>query len=344
MMLLFWLLILVLTAIALAIAILPLLKTKSAQRSWLLMGMILVLLPVSALFLYLMIGQSKAWSQLLQAQAQQKVMAAEIQDMGDIAGIISKLKQRVENSQDPQGWLLLGRLYLKTQKFAEAEVALKHAQQLAPERTDILLAYAAAFYFQHGQTLDQPIQAELEKLVNRDPKQTDALNLLALSYYKQGNLRQALNYWQQLLDQLPANSEEAKMLLQQIALLKQQQQKSAESIQLTVKVDLDESLRTQVSDEDVVFIYAQDPKSSPMPLAVTRRLVKDLPIQVTLDQSMAMVPSMSLANAQQVNIIARISKTGQAIARAGDLIGEKNAVDVRHSPQVIVITINQNLK
>jgi len=54
--------------------------------------------------------------------------------------------------------------------------------------------------------------------------------------------------------------------------------------------------------------------------------VADLPKDFTLDDSMAMSPDAKLSSASELRIEARISKTGDAIAKPGDLSGELSPV------------------
>jgi cytochrome c-type biogenesis protein CcmH len=71
----------------------------------------------------------------------------------------------------------------------------------------------------------------------------------------------------------------------------------------------------------VVFIFARAVQGPPLPLAVKRVRVRDLPLEFALDDSMAMAPGMNLSAHPRVVVGARISKSGQPTAQAGDLQG-----------------------
>jgi cytochrome c-type biogenesis protein CcmH len=64
-----------------------------------------------------------------------------------------------------------------------------------------------------------------------------------------------------------------------------------------------------------------------MPLAAVRKQVKDLPVSLTLDDSMAMMPQLTLSSFPQVVVGARVSKSGNAIPQAGDLQGEVSPIE-----------------
>ena len=49
--------------------------------------------------------------------------------------------------------------------------------------------------------------------------------------------------------------------------------------------------------------------------------MKDLPFDFTLDDSLAMNPAMSLSTAHEVQVGARISKSGNPMPQPGDLQG-----------------------
>jgi cytochrome c-type biogenesis protein CcmH len=94
----------------------------------------------------------------------------------------------------------------------------------------------------------------------------------------------------------------------------------------------------EAGPEDTLFIFAKAVDGPPMPLAVVRKKVSDLPVEVILDDSLAMMPSMKLSLFDQVQVNARISKTGNAIAQSGDYIGESSTIEEdRADPVSIVI-------
>ena len=107
---------------------------------------------------------------------------------------------------------------------------------------------------------------------------------------------------------------------------------------IVVKVSLSDALKAQVKPDDLIFIYAKALRGPPMPLAAARKQVKDLPLEITLDDSMAMMPQMRLSAFSEVKVGARISLTGTPQAQVGDLFTEKSPVQKGES---IILEINQ---
>jgi hypothetical protein len=94
---------------------------------------------------------------------------------------------------------------------------------------------------------------------------------------------------------------------------------AARSIQVSVK--LSPALAAKAAPGDAVYIFARAAQGPKMPLAIVRKQVKDLPVTVTLDDSMAMVPEMNMSRFPVLVIGARVSKSGDAITKPGDLEG-----------------------
>jgi len=80
-----------------------------------------------------------------------------------------------------------------------------------------------------------------------------------------------------------------------------------------------------------------------MPLAIVRKQVRDLPVTVVLDDSMAMTPTMTLSSFDQVVIGARISRTGNALAQSGDLEGVSGTLQTK-TAKPLTVTIDSTVK
>jgi cytochrome c-type biogenesis protein CcmH len=115
---------------------------------------------------------------------------------------------------------------------------------------------------------------------------------------------------------------------------------TAASIQ--VSVSLDDSLKDKVAADDVLFIMAKAVSGPPMPLAAVKLKGSDLPADVKLDDSMAMMPQLKLSGFDKVLVQARIAKGGKPIAQSGDL--QSASVEVATSAQAaIALVINSEV-
>jgi cytochrome c-type biogenesis protein CcmH len=105
---------------------------------------------------------------------------------------------------------------------------------------------------------------------------------------------------------------------------------------VSVQVQLDPAVAANATPDDVVFVFARAAGGPPMPLAVQRLQVKELPASVTLDDTMGMTPGMNLAAFPEIVVVARVSKSGQATPHPGDLEGESAPLDTTQTRQVSI--------
>ena len=111
-------------------------------------------------------------------------------------------------------------------------------------------------------------------------------------------------------------------------------------VAVKVSVSIDAKLAEKAGSNDTVFVFARMAAGMPMPLAVAKLKVSDLPATVRLDESMAMMPEHSLADKEQVVIGARISKAGTPTPVSGDLQGLTDTINPKATKEVSVV-INQ---
>ncbi len=95
---------------------------------------------------------------------------------------------------------------------------------------------------------------------------------------------------------------------------------------LDVSVSVAPELAGRMPPETAVFVFARAASGPPMPLAVQRLTLADLPTSVRLDDSMAMMPQLRLSAFPRVVVGVRVSPSGQAMPQPGDLEGSTGPV------------------
>ena len=97
---------------------------------------------------------------------------------------------------------------------------------------------------------------------------------------------------------------------------------AADSGALRVTVTVAPEIAAKVRSGDTLFVFARAAEGPRVPLAVSRQTLSSAPkapIQVQLDDSLAMTPQAKLSTASRVVVAARISRSGTAAPDSGDL-------------------------
>ncbi len=110
---------------------------------------------------------------------------------------------------------------------------------------------------------------------------------------------------------------------------------------LKVSVTLLDVLKQKVSSDNAVFIYAKAASGPPIPLAVKRLTVSDLPVTIELSDADAMIPSMTLSSFEEIIIGARVSMSGNPVAQPGDLYIETGSVDRNALSDGVTLSISK---
>jgi len=242
------------------------------------------------------------------------------------AGIQQLTEKLAKNPNDLEGWFLLGRSLQATGKLDKAVTAYEFALKLAPENPDLKALYAQVLAETHGGSLEGKPTQIIDDILRNDPNHPTALWLAGLAAAERRDVTKALEHWLKLKAQLPADSEDAEQISRYIAQLQgpppQSERPPARGgASIRVTVTLSDTFKERAAPEDTVFIFAKAAAGPPMPLAILRKQVKDLPVEVTLDDSLSMMESMKISSFDRIVIGARVSKTGQAIPTPGDLQG-----------------------
>ena len=313
-----------------------------------LIAVVVVILPVAAVLMYKQFSTGSAVANIPPQQAQ----SAQAQTM---QASIAKLEQRLQ--QEPnngEGWKMLGQSYFVLQQYDKALGAYSKASELANHgdpNVMVLMAEASAF-------ANQELFGEYEnKLLSRalqiNPSHERALWYAGYAAYTGNKFKDAAEYWGKLITLVPNDRPDVKTNL--LKFLNSAREKAGLAIiqdepatiasdtrrTITVSVSLSEELRSRTNPDDTLFVYARAANGPKMPISLARFTVADLPTTVILTEDMAMMQNLTLSAFDQVQTLARISKSGQAITQPGDFIAQAASVDFTKSSNVNVsLTIN----
>ena len=328
-------------------------------------GVVIVAVPLLAIMLYQQLGAVNQAQSMPAQQAQMSAPASmpangqknlpSIEEM--VAGLAAKM---AENPDNADGWVLLGRSYLALQRYDDAVNAYARAFTLQPDDATTMTRYAEAMALANNNLLaGRPVEL-IQRALSLEPQNPDALWLSAMSFAQLGRYPDAIGQLRSLLQVVTPDSPDAQMVQDQIAQLQEQIDGPLESVvpapavaqapaqpspapapatsgpAITVAVSLAPELQSRMAPGDTLFIYARAVSGPRMPLAMARLTAADLPVTVSLDDGSAMMPAMKLSNFDEVMVMARISKSGNAMTQSGDLLGSTGPVKVKSSPSVSV--------
>ncbi|MFJ2283339.1 c-type cytochrome biogenesis protein CcmI [Pseudomonas sp. NPDC087803] len=279
-----------------------------------------VLVPVLGLGLYLHFGAADKVELTREfAQAPQSMEE-----------MTRRLERAVAAQPDSaEGLYFLGRTYMAQDRPADAAKMFERAANLAGRQPELLGQWAQAQYFADGKKWSDKIQALTDEALKADPKEVTSLGLLGIAAFEAERYQQAIDYWNRLLAQLPADDNSRAALQGGIERATERLQASGGKVAaspaakvaalLKVRVDLASELKGKVQPGDSVFIFARAVSGPPAPLAAKRLTVADLPVTVELGDADAMMPQLKLSNFPEVQLVARVSRAGQPTA--GEWVG-----------------------
>lgn len=347
-MMLFLFLALVATAVAVVILVRPLLRYAAqspdpSQRTgggaWRMALIITLALPMLALALYAGSGRPLAW------MTSSSGGGAQIDSVSQIRASIAELADKLEGEPDnAEGWLLLARSYQGTGLIAESLSAYARVYGLKSEDPDFLVEYANALSRQNGRSLAGKPAELLDHARQLEP---DNLNVLALSgaaALQRGDAEAAQAFWVRLRDLTPADSPDRERVE---ALLVRARGGTSENatprtaalpapgtaaapMTALIKgvVNVSPDLAGRVAQGDTLFIYARESSGASIPIAVVRKQAVGWPVRFALDDQASMGQGQPLSSFKHVDIVARISHSGNPSVRPGDLEGVMQGVAV----------------
>jgi cytochrome c-type biogenesis protein CcmH len=295
----------------------------------------LLAVPLAALLAYFALGRPDLLG-MAPAVAHSGAGTAAPANAASLEDSIQRLAERLkQNPNDLEGWTMLGRSLLIVNQPDKAVVAFEQALRLAPEDLDVQARYAEALADANQGALEGRPTEIVEAILKRDPNHKGALWMAGVAAAERKDAAKAVAYWERLKAQFPPESEEAQQLGRYIAEAQGLPAPAepappavaqAPGKRIRVKVALAEAFKDRAAPDDALFIFARAAEGPPMPLAVVKKRAGELPVEVVLDDSMAMMPGLSLSAFDRVIVGARISKSGKPTPSPGDLQGQVGPV------------------
>jgi len=231
--------------------------------------------------------------------------------------------------------VLLAREAMSVGLYDKAIETYQTILEQQPEAAQMMAELAQAIFIQAGNRAVPVVGILAERAIQIQPDHVMALGLVGISAFQNADYSKAIVHWERAIALQPQDSANARALINGIAQAKSRltaddaqppvaqaqaaaplNENDAAAPSLTVSVALDKNVVT--TPDAAVFIYARAWQGAKIPLAISRVTVNDLPLTINLDNTMSMAPGMNLSTATEVEIIARVSASGTAIAQAGD--------------------------
>jgi cytochrome c-type biogenesis protein CcmH len=322
----------------------------SGRSRWIAAIAVAAMVPVVAGVLYTLLGNPAAVNSTTVPVARTPHGDGSANDPQIVAMIEALAEKMKANPDDPNGWVLLGRSYLKLGRYDDAAAAFAEAAKRMPEVAALLADQAEAIAMSQGKSLAGRPTELLNRALALDPNDPKTVAMSGAAAAERKDYDGAIKLYTQLKTMVQPGSEDAQQLDQVLAeLAAMKNGKSAPSVAAAAapaagpapvaaapaapaapsasggsvagRVEIDPKLAARMAPGDKLLIYARNAEGSRMPLAIAQGSAADLPKTFTLTDAMAMTPAQTISMAKSVVIEARISKGGTAMAQSGDLQG-----------------------
>ena len=321
----------------------------SGRSRWIAAIAVAATVPIVAGVLYTMLGNPAAVNSVTVPVARNPHGEGSANDPKIVAMIDMLAEKMKANPDDPNGWVLLGRSYLKLGRYDDAAAAFAEAAKRMPEVAALLADQAEAIAMSQGKSLVGRPSELLKRALALDPNDPKTVAMSGAAAAERKDYDGAIKLYTHLKSMVQPGSEDAQQLDQVLAELEARKGgKSSPSVaaapapaapapvaaapaapaatsasggSVSGRVEIDSKLAAKMAPGDKLLIYARNAEGSRMPLAIMQGAAADLPKTFTLTDAMAMTPAQTISMAKSVVIEARISKGGTAMAQPGDLQG-----------------------
>lgn len=296
-------------------------------------------LPLAAAGLYYLEGQPEALDPQVAAAPESMEEA--------VAQLEKRIAAQPENFE---GTALLARSYMALGRFAEAKATYARALRLKPGETDLSVEYAEAMLRAAPDRVFPPEAVGiLEKAVAANPQNQRALFFLGLQRMQSERFAEASSTWEKLLPMLEPKA--AEELLGQINQVREKaglpalatsaaasESVAADPALLALEVQMDPALAKSSPAGAVLFVFARDPSGKGPPFAARRIEGASFPLKLSLGDADSPMPAARLSTQSRVQVVARLSVSGDARPGPGDIESQPVELEVgAAAPSVLLL-------
>ena len=333
-------------------------STQQATSSKLIFVLVFVLFAAGVLGLYKHLGANddlqivQAYNQKQQSDYQAMLDGKPL-DTTQADMLIPMLEARLqETPENLHYWFLLARLASEKNDYAKAASAYEEVLKVDTTSGMVKAELAQAIFLRDKNQITDRVGQLAQEALDQDPNNATALGLTGIYQFSRKQYLEAIKTWQKAVNLLGANSESGIGLSSGINRAKEfylaegGSQEVLDKLFVSRKINLQVSLGVGVTakPDQLVYVYARAWQGAKMPLAINRVQVSQLPLTITLDESMAMSPQFTLANASQIEVVARISEDGSATAKPGDWQVSQGPIDINQLPESINLVIEKRME
>jgi cytochrome c-type biogenesis protein CcmH len=246
--------------------------------------------------------------------------------------VLSLAARLAENPEDLAGWKMLGRSYMQLRQFPQATAAFEKAIQLeGAGNAQTLADLGEVLLLEDQQAIAGRAAGLFESALAIEPNNPKALFYAGMAALNRGDRELAAARWEALLATSPPQNIQD-ILQQRIAELRGTEPTepapaaAVPASVVSVQVELSDAAKAAAPGDATVFVIARDPAQPSPPIAAVRRRVSELPAIVEIGDTDAMIPGRVPSGFAQLEIVARISMSGQPIAQPGDWFGDLTVV------------------
>lgn len=283
---------------------------------------------ISAMVVVAVVGLSASLYSVIGTPHADSAQAAvsSVDDM--VAALAEKLQA---NPEDLAGWKMLGRSYMQLENPPKAVAAFEAAVKLEDSRNgETLISLGEALLASDPSTLAGRAGRLFESGLSLAPSHPRALFYGGLAAAQRGANLLAAERWQAFLEQSPPVEIQATLRKRiaewrgedYLATQPPAQVDTKSDTVLSIDIRVGEAAAAAIDPAASVFVIARDPAQPSPPLAVVRRQAGELPLVVTIGDANAMVPGRVPSAYAELEVIVRVSASGQPMAQSGDWFGQ----------------------